>query len=260
MDYKQFYGEHLSRIEHVIDFVVRRRQLSATEGEDFRSTVHLRIIEHDYAILRKFQGRSNLNTYLTTVVERLFLDYCNARWGKWRASALAQKRGPAAVALERLIGRDGLPASEAIELLLTNGQVMATRAELEAVARELPARVNRKAGADDELALVESAGPSADAGIATQEKRSLAEQVQRALKAALGQLTSDDRLILQFRFVRGLQVAAIARLLGSDQKALYRRQEALMRQLRAALIAEGIDPVQVDELVGHAEVVVEGVF
>jgi DNA-directed RNA polymerase specialized sigma24 family protein len=78
VDYQQLFVDHLSLIDHVIQFVVRRHQLSAHDGDEFASVVHLKIIENDYAILRKFEGRSHLNTYLATVIERLFLDHCRA--------------------------------------------------------------------------------------------------------------------------------------------------------------------------------------
>lgn len=260
VDYKQFFVDHLSLIDHVIHFVARRHQLAAPDADEFASVVHLKIIEHDYAILRKFQHRSNLNTYLATVIERLFLDHCNAQWGKWRASALAQKRGPVAVQLERLICRDGLAPNEAIEMLLTNHKVNATRPELEAIAAELPARINRKAAGEDELATVFASGPPVDAGIATRERVSRAEQVQRALRSALGRLDERDQLVLQLRFVDGLQVSTIARTLGDDQKQLYRRLDNVMRQLRTALSAEGVSSADIEELVGQSDVVVEGVF
>lgn len=260
VDYKQFFVEHLSLIDHVIHFVARRHQLAPPDADEFASVVHLKIIENDYGILRKFQHRSNLNTYLATVIERLFLDHCNAQWGKWRASALAQKRGPVAVQLERLICRDGLAANEAIEMLVTNHKVTATRAELEAIAAELPARVNRKAAGEDELATVYASGPPVDAGIATRERVSRAEQVQRALLASLGLLTEQEQLVLKLRFVDGLQVSAIARMLGEDQKQLYRRLDSVMRQMRTALAAQGVGGADIEELVGHPEVVVEGIF
>lgn len=260
VDYQEFFVEHLSLIDHIIHFVARRHQLSALETDELTSVVHLKIIENDYAVLRKFQHRSNLNTYLATVIERLFLDHCNAQWGKWRPSALAQKRGPVAVKLERLIARDNLTPNEAIETLITNEQVRESRAELEAIAAELPSRINRKAGGEDELASVYAPGPPVDAGLATREKVARAEQVQHALAAALRSLSNDDRLVLELRFVDGLRVSAIARVTGADQKALYRRLDSLMRQLRLALAAEGVTPSEIDELVGHPEVVVEGVF
>jgi RNA polymerase sigma factor for flagellar operon FliA len=44
--------------------------MPGVEADDFASHPKLKLIEDDYAILRKFQGRSSLRTYLTVVIER----------------------------------------------------------------------------------------------------------------------------------------------------------------------------------------------
>ncbi|MGH8186413.1 MAG: hypothetical protein ACREUC_07605, partial [Steroidobacteraceae bacterium] len=74
----------------------------------------LKLIEHDYAVLRRFEGASSLRTYLTVVLHRVLLDQRNREWGRWRPSAAAYRNGPLAVRLERLVTRDGLTPAEAI--------------------------------------------------------------------------------------------------------------------------------------------------
>jgi RNA polymerase sigma factor (sigma-70 family) len=260
VDYKQFFETNLALVDQVVHFVARRHLLSASDADEFSSVVHLRLIERDYAVLRKFQHRSNLHTYLATVVERMYLDHCITRWGKWRPSALAVRRGPVAVQLERLISRDGLASGEAIELLLTNERVTVSRLELEAMAAELPARVVRKPASEEELNVALAPDPPVDAGLLNEERASRAAQVQRALSRALANLDDEDRLVLKMRFVDGLQVAAIGRAVGTDPKALYRRLEHVMGRMRTALVAEGVGPTDIEELIGHPEVVVDGVF
>jgi RNA polymerase sigma factor (sigma-70 family) len=260
VDYKQLFEDNLALVDQVVHFVARRHLLSAADADEFASVVHLRLIEHDYAVLRKFQHRSNLHTYLATVVERMYLDDCIARWGKWRPSALALRRGPVGVQLERLIGRDGLTPNEAIEILLTNERVAASRRELETIAAELPQRVSRKPVGEEELSVALATGPPVDAGLVTGEQASRAEQVQQALEHALAGLYEEDRLVLKLRFVDGLPVASIARALGIESKGLYRRLEHIMREMRAALMLEGVGASDIDELVGHPEVVVDAVF
>jgi len=45
------------------------------------------------ALLAKFEGRSSLRTFLTVVIQRLFLDHRISAWGKWRPSAEARRGG-----------------------------------------------------------------------------------------------------------------------------------------------------------------------
>jgi hypothetical protein len=85
--------EHLPLIESVIAFVVRRHRLSVQDGEDFASVVKLKLIANDYAVFRTFQNRSSMRTYLTVVVQREFVDFQRARWGKWTPGRARTVRG-----------------------------------------------------------------------------------------------------------------------------------------------------------------------
>src|SRR3954470_2769307 len=95
-------------IRQVVAQVGRRYRLSPDETEELQSDVMLKLFERDYAVLRKFEGRSSLRTYLTIVVRRLALDRRVVAWGKWRSSAQARRMGPAAVYFQELTGREGL--------------------------------------------------------------------------------------------------------------------------------------------------------
>jgi RNA polymerase sigma factor (sigma-70 family) len=231
----------LAVIERVISFVSSRHHLPGVEADDFESHVKLKLIEDDYGILRKFQGRSSLRTYLTVVVQRMFLDYRISAWGKWRPSAQALRAGAVAILLERLMGRDGFSFEEACELLETNHQVTASRSELEVLAGRLPARVRRRFESDAALAQMPSDQPPVDEVIAQQERTAMAGRVGVALKSAMAKLDPQDRLILALRFDDGRSIVEVARMLRLDQKALYRRLDRVMTVLRGALDAQGVD-------------------
>ncbi|MBV9187747.1 MAG: hypothetical protein JO093_19175, partial [Acidobacteria bacterium] len=113
MNWETFFLDNLSLIERVIAFVCRKFGLSGADAEDFASASKLKIIENDYAVLRKFEQKATLATYLTTVVERHYLDQKIHEWGKWRPSMRARQGGDAAIFLERLVSRDGLGIAEA---------------------------------------------------------------------------------------------------------------------------------------------------
>ena len=238
----------LAVIERVISFVSSRRHLPGVEADDFASHVKLKLIEDDYAILRKFQGRSSLRTYLTVVIQRLFLDYRISAWGKWRPSAEATRGGEIAMLLERLTHRDGYTFEEACELLETNHQVTVPRAELEVMAGRLPARARRRFESDDALEQMASAERPLDEVVADQERAQTAARVDTALQAAMAGLDVQDRLILTMKFHDGRTVVEIARTLRLDQKALYRRLDRLMKDLRTALEAHGIESAAVMEM------------
>src|SRR5262252_10163333 len=118
--WERLFLSELPTIQRLIASVARRHLLSPVDADDFAAEVHLRLINDDYAVLRKFRSRCKLRTFLTVVIQRLFLDYHNAQWGKWRPSAQSVREGEIAVRLERLTTRDGFTFDEACEMLETN--------------------------------------------------------------------------------------------------------------------------------------------
>ena len=251
MDYERLFLDNLGVVNDVVRYIARRHNLSVDEAEELTSAVRLKIIEHDYLILRRFEGRSSLRTYLTAVIQRYFLDTRIAQWGKWRPSAQARRLGPTAVLVDRLITRDGLALDEAFELLRTVHHLELRRDEIEAIAVQLPSRSSRRFVGEEHLANVPT--PNAADPVDAIDCGREADRVEEALNAALRQLDDEDRLILKMRFQDDFQIARIARVLGLEQKPLYRRLERVIGELRRELERRGVSREQVSAIVGSAE-------
>ena len=71
--WNDFVDRYMGLIYHVINHVAHARtlNLSAVDVEDICAEVLLGIVDDDYAVLRRFQGRSSLPTYLTVVARRI---------------------------------------------------------------------------------------------------------------------------------------------------------------------------------------------
>lgn len=244
----QFLAQ-LPFIERVIGATCRRHSLFGDDADDFRSFVHEKLIEDDYATFRKFRGTSSLQTYLTAVIMNRFRDYRVHRWGKWRPSAKAKRLGPLAVQLETLLSRDGLSLTEALETLQARSGRRVTRRELALLAAELPARPPRRIEGEGSLAAV-SAAERTDALLVETERLEALMQVQQALERALHDLPEEDRVITRMRFLDGFTVAQIARSLGLDQKPLYARVERNLEALRRRLEGDGVTAEAVREILG----------
>lgn len=260
MDYQKLLLEHLELVDRVVRHISRRHHLSAADSEEFSSIVRFRLIDRDFAVLRKFQGRSNLGTYLTAVIERLYLDFCAARWGKWRSSALAERLGPVAVMLEQLVRRDGLTVDQAVETLKTNHGVSETREELHRMMEQLPERSVRKLASEEELALVVGRAGVIDRALDHDDDLQIAERVEAVLSAVVGALSSRQQLILKLRYQDGLSVAKIARLLHVDAKPVHRHLEEAIGLFRDKLRQEGIDGKDIDRIVGHPSITLGRLF
>lgn len=241
---EQFLSE-LALIERVIAWVCARRCLRGADAEDFASTVKLRLIESDYEILGRFEGRSSLKTYLTVVIHRLYLDYQTQRFGKWRPSAEARRLGPVALRLESLLYRDGLTFEEAIGVLQTDFGVSESREALYELSQKLPPRSSRREFSGPNEPAEPGSGSST---IEQAERQDLARRTFLVLRRALGRLAARDRIILRLHIEDGLSLADVARCRGEEQKGLYRKRDALLKQLRADLDLEGIRRGDVQEL------------
>ena len=233
-------AQQLPLLDEVARSVARRGGSRADDQEEFVARARLKMVEDDYAVLRKFEGRSSLRTYLTVVLQRLFLDERVRRWGRWRSSAVARRMGPAAQRIEILLRRDGLSADEAWQTLTWNEGWALPRAEFERVAAALPPRVRHRQVDEEELASVSAPGPAAEAEVVARERAEQAEGTCRALRCALAGLTAEERVILKLRYQDGLTVGAVARALALPEKPLFRRIERLRERLRAGLEQQGV--------------------
>lgn len=235
------FADLLPLVERVVAFVVRKHHASAEEAEDFRSQVILKLFENDSAVLRKFQGRSSMRTYLTVVVSRLLLDYRTAAWGKWRNSEEARRRGEVAMLVERLIVRDRHSVDEAHEILRTNYGLTLSRGEIERLATSFPIRVKRRFEEEEALRDVPAPGRAADDVLDDGRREESAAHCSKVLARALVGLEPQDRLILVLHYKDGRKVSEIAQMLRLDQRPLYRRLERILKQLREVLEDGGCD-------------------
>ncbi len=244
--------EHRELIERVAERAGRRAGFPRQDVEDFVSTVEVKLIDGDYAVLRKHRGESSLSTFLTTVVHNLFKDFCNHKLGKFRPSSKAKQLGPVALALERLLVRDQCDLESAIEILRSQHDVEAPRDELRDLAACLPARTPRRFVGEEALAAQASTAPEAAAGqrVEEAERARIAVRVEKALNVALEALSPQDLLVLKMYFRDGCSVASIASSLRLAQRPLYSRREKCYRTLRAAFEAQGLTWEEVREILG----------
>jgi RNA polymerase sigma factor for flagellar operon FliA len=248
MDPSHLYVEHLDAINRIAESLCRRNGIRGADAEDFASEVRLKLLQDDYAVLRKHRGACSTTTFLTVVISNLFRDHRIKLWGKWRPSAEARRRGEAAVLLEAAVYRDGRTFEEACGVLEQHGRLNVRRDELRRLMTELPYRAPRR-GVDEAVDVADvPATDSADGSVLGDERDQRLQAAKQALDRAVAQLDPEDRLIIRMHFFEGLSIADVARGLGVAQKPLYPRIKRILETLSGALGAEGIGAEYVEWL------------
>lgn len=241
IDAAELFQANLALIERAIGRVARRARLSDADAEDLASAVRLHLIENDYAVLRGFEGRCSLETYVTIVVQRFFANERIRAWGRWHDSAAAKRHGRLGVMLETLVRRDGRTLHEVLPLL-RDVEPSLTLAQAEAMLAEIPERRARPRAVD--AAAVEEqlvSSDDAEERVVSAAIRDDSARASEAMRTALAGLPLQERMLVRFRFGSNLAISEIARVMHVEQRPLYRLLERVLRKLRDSLGAAGID-------------------
>lgn len=239
---------HQKLIKEIIAHSCQRAHFKREEAEDFGSHVKIKLLEDDCAILRQYQGKSSLRTYLTVVIRRLLMDYQDHIWGKWRPSAEAGRLGPVAIRLERLLSREVYTLDEAIQTLRISEKVEMSEADLRDLAAKLPPRTGRHHVPEVHLETEPSPDPPPDQQVVENELEGVKRRVYMTLKGCLDALPKEDKLLIRMR--QEYSVADIARIRRVDQKPLYRHLDKTYKALRMCLRKHGIRRQDIKEVLG----------
>lgn len=235
--------KHLDWIDKVASMACSNHGVWGADAEDFTAWVRMKLMEDDYAVVRRFLGKSEIKTYLASVVVRHFVNFDRTRRGRWRPSAAAVRLGAPAVDLEALVRRDGYTLQQAGEKLRTAGRTTLSDAELARLLDQLPERAPLRP-----VVGAPAAGLDGTPGASRADERVIEAEVdgRRAemlgvLGTAMEQLEPEEQLIVKLHFADGHTLADVARALRLDPKPLYRRVERLRLRLRALLEGAGLD-------------------
>jgi RNA polymerase sigma factor for flagellar operon FliA len=250
---RELFETNLDLIERTVERVCRRAQIPAPDAEDFGSSVKIALMENDYAILRTWEQRSSLATFLAVIVQRMLADETIRTVGRWHPSAEAGRLGEWAVLAERLILRHGRSLDEALPIVATVDPSI-TKARLAELVAQLPQRSRRPRAVELGETTVEllPAAERADERVLSNEARLLAERTGETVRTAFRAFSLEERTLIWLRFVSAMSIADISRMMRLPQRPLYRRLEALLGRLRTALLAAGIDASALADVIGTA--------
>ena len=152
---------------------------------------------------------------------------------------MARRLGAAAVALDRLMFRDGHRLEEAVAML-KGRPACSQSAPLRRLASLLPPRAKVQAVVPETFDGLAPEGffDPVEAKEAVAARRRTLARLQLAFRA----LSPEDRHLVELRYRRGLSVRDIAAGLGQPDKPLYRRMERIVATLRRAMAVAADGP------------------
>jgi len=242
---------NLGLVERLVRFVCQRARVVGADVDDFASTVKLALIEDDYSVLRAWEGRSSLATYLTVIIQRMIADERFRTLGRWRPSSEAKRMGEAGILLEMLIRRDERTLAEAVPMVRAADDTL-TAGDIETMAARLPVRPSRMRLVEMNPVSVENVAghDDAEAAVAQSEVQRLSERTNSVISKVIGSLPIRDRTLLRLRFVSMMSIADAARILHEPQRPLYRRLEQILAILRRSLLDANVGAGSAEELIG----------
>ncbi len=239
----QLSEDDLALLKRAARHGCRRYHLAHEDMEDCLGDLHVKVLANDGAVVRQYRGLSSWNSYLVSIAINHVKDFVHHLWGKWRPCEEAQRLGPLAIELDRLLNREGLTLDEAVLSLLTRPDVNASRVELEELAARFPERTRPKIIPDAELETRPSAEDSPEHAAAKSESASVFRSMLVILREELGKLDPEDQLLLNL-WAEGRRISSLARQLGHDQKSLYGVRDRRLAKLKERFTQAGLDPEQ----------------
>jgi RNA polymerase sigma factor (sigma-70 family) len=248
----QWHDQCFEPIKRAVTTVARRFQLQTHEAEELQSDLWVKVLTRRGHVLRRFRGDASIQTYLTSVAQNLVRDRRNKDWGKWRPSVAARRHGPEAMALEKLIRRDGLSFDDAVASLRRAGRLGASDG-LREIAANFPHRRSRRVISVKALDDIPAPDSPATATSYSFEQVRQQSRVKRALRLSLQELTRDDRTLIARRYGHAMTVTQISAVFGGDPKLMYRQLARILSTLRKRLLALGVDTSIVKALLENRE-------
>ncbi len=258
---KSFLESNFKIIRGVINKVCTKYNLDGEEADEFRSFVYEKLVDKDYKKIRQFKGTASLDTFMTTVISRLFIDYLRMTTkGRWKASKKALALGREARELEKLVLEKGYNIDQAIETLVENPDYSVSKNGAYKMASELElqkkstVQKKKRSAKSPNTGNVEVLNYISDGKSISPEKVLINEEIlhkkekiEQSVKEMIKSLTNEERLIIKMKYYdKGKSVSEIARVLNRERSYVDGKLNKIKKEFKNKLLSVGfgIDDVK----------------
>jgi len=217
-----------------------------------------RLKANDFHILRQFQGKSKLTTYLSAIISRQAVDMVREKRGRNRQKERAAALGPLGQKVYKLVFQQGLSIVEVQKDFLHRRLPVPTDETLLSVVDKIKGAARAPADGDDikrgYLAPADQDGDGPEVVVPDTgsdpakllDDKTKRERIQLVFTDLLADLSGEERLLLRMRFgfsdgdTSG-KIPDIAAALNISEKAAYKRIDKTLAKCRRKLSLQGVD-------------------
>ncbi len=222
------------------------------------NTVMDKLQANGFKILRQFNGKSKITTYMTTVISRTFVDQLRSKIGRNRDRERAEKLGPLGKQIYQLRHVEKLEREQVIRRIQEDIDQTAKAAEIDSMIDRIDAALKTKnlstavttgspikAGMKlpDDKIVVPDPGKGPEETLLLSEKK---VKHRQAISHLLDQLSTEERFVLKNRFYQDdlplkLRIEAISRALNMEKRNVYKKIDRLLKKCKKMLMEQGLD-------------------
>lgn len=236
--------EVLDRIESIC----RRRLYDEQDAEECYLFVLDSLKASEYKRLRGFKGKSNIKTYVYTVINSLVSDFRRKKYGRKRIPKVVSRLGEWAETVYRLVCWEKYTFREAYDISIIEGVFKGSLQEFmentdpirHAPCRENPRFVSADADEKEPMAGFANPDPNPLDALLDKLDHEQKEKAVSAIQSLMGQLSEEDQFLVRLVYASDHSVAAASRVIGISKSVAGRRLKGLLTKFREQLLKQGI--------------------
>ena len=236
--------EVLERIESIC----RRRLYDEQDAEECYLFVLDNLRDSDYKRLRGFKGKSNIKTYVYTVINSLVSDFRRKKYGRKRIPTVVSRLGEWAEIVYRLVCWEKYTFREAYDIGIIEGLFKGSLQEFmedadpirQAPCRENPRFVSADDGVNEPMAGFSNPDPNPLDALLEKLDHEKKGKAVSAIRSLMEQLSEEDQFLVRLVYASDHSVAAAARVIGISKSVAGRRLKGLLTKFREQLLKQGI--------------------
>ncbi len=266
--YEKMINEQLDFIEKQSYKIVKLKFADKKTGENAKIEIENRALElsnnvldklkkEDFKILRNFNKKAKITTYLTTIISRQFVDIIRKKMGRSREKDRAKEFGDLGLRIYKDVCIDKNSIQEFYKILQFENSII-TIEKIEEIVDRIKGKkkydkkdienfpdtpVKKGVIGENGEVLVTEKNKTPESYIFANEQKQI---IDKNLKLILSKLTTEEKLILKLRFYNDKDdkkdiINGIANLLDINKRAVSKKIDKILKKCKNILNENGIE-------------------